>query len=38
MSQKNNHDFKEWYPYVTVGTLDPLRIKYILTVNEKSSG
>ena len=31
MPQKSNHDFKEKYPYIRVGTLEPLRIKAILT-------
>ena len=30
---KNNHDFKEKYPYVRAGTLEPMRIKEILTKN-----
>ena len=25
MPQKNNHDIKEKYPYVPVGTLEPIR-------------
>ena len=31
--KKSNHDFKEKYPYVWVGTLEPMRIKDILTKN-----
>ena len=29
MPQKSNYDFKEKYPYVPVGTLEPKRIDYI---------
>ena len=31
MPQKSNHDFKETYPYIRVGPLEPMRIKDILT-------
>ena len=31
MPQKRNHDFKEIYPYVYVGTLVPMRLTDILT-------
>ena len=31
MPQKSNHNFKEKYPYIRVGTLEPMRIKYIST-------
>ena len=33
MAQKSNHDFKEKYPYVRVGTLEPMRVKDILKKN-----
>ena len=31
MPQKSNHDFKEKYPYIRAGKLEPLRITDILT-------
>ena len=31
MSKNSNHDFKVKYPYVPVGTLEPMHIKGILT-------
>ena len=31
MPQESNHDFKEKYPYIRVGTLEPMHIKEILT-------
>ena len=29
--QKSNHDFKEKYPYIPAGTLEPMSTKVILT-------
>ena len=31
MTQKRNNDFKEKYPYILVGKLEPMRIEDILT-------
>ena len=33
MSQKSTHDFEEKYPYVRMGSLEPMRIDDILTKN-----
>ena len=35
MPQKSNHDFKENYPHVSVGTFVPRRVKDILTRKKK---
>ena len=33
MPQKSNHDFKEKHPNIWAGTLEPMRIKDVLTKN-----
>ena len=33
MHQKSNHDFKEKYPYIRAGKLEPMHKKDILTKN-----
>ena len=33
MPQKQNHGFQEKYPYIRAGTLEPMRMKDILTKN-----
>ena len=33
MPKKNNYDYKEKYPYIPVGTFEPMRIESILTKN-----
>ena len=35
MPKKSNHDSKEKYPYIRVGTLEPQRIKDIFTAKNR---